>query len=380
MSSPTISVVVPTFREAENLPVLIPRVAAALEGAGWTYEIVVVDDNSPDATRAVCAELARVYPVRLEVRLQERGLSSAVIHGIERSSGQIVVVMDADLSHPPESVPDLVRAVEEGAEFVIGSRYTRGGTTADGWGLGRWLNSKAATLMAWPLTSAADPMAGFFALPRAVFDRATELNPIGYKIGLELMVKAGVGRPREVPIRFENRLHGDSKLTLKEQINYVRHLKRLYEFKYGRVARLGQFVLVGGSGMVVDLVCFAALLTVLPLGLARAAAIWVAMTWNFGLNWRITFSATRSRPLPQYLKYCVSCGLGAAVNWTASIAAAGFLAGVSGGALLAALVGIAAGCLFNFFLCDLFVFRRAAGDARADHPTSPWPAGVSAAP
>ena len=186
-----VSVIVPTYREAENLPSLIPRIAVALSGAAMQGEILVVDDNSPDHTEQACAQLAAKYPVRLIVRRAERGLSGAVIEGMRQAQGEVLVVVDADLSHPPEMIPDLVRAIEDGAEFAIGSRYVAGGGTDENWGLLRWLNSKAATLLARPLTTARDPMAGFFALNRTTFESAEHLNPIGYKIGLELMVKCG---------------------------------------------------------------------------------------------------------------------------------------------------------------------------------------------
>lgn len=359
MDSVAVSVIVPTYREAENLPVLVPRLAAAFKQADLTFEIVIVDDNSPDATPQVCAELAAQYPVRLEVRTTERGLSSAVVHGMSVARGDVLVCMDADLSHPPEKVPELVKTLQEGADFVIGSRYVRGGTTAEGWGLLRWLNSKVATLMAWPLTATSDPMAGFFAIGRDTFAAAQRLDPIGYKIALELLVKCRCKDVREVPIHFENRLHGASKLSFKEQVNYLRHLKRLYEFKYGAMARLAQFLVVGGTGMAVDLVVYVLLLGWLPLGIARGLAIWVAMTWNFWLNRRFTFSFARRRAvLPQYVMFCLSCGFGAVVNWTTSIALSNLLTMFGGRPLLAAVVGIIAGSLFNFILCNTAVFHR----------------------
>ncbi|MCI0681478.1 MAG: glycosyltransferase family 2 protein [Gemmataceae bacterium] len=354
-----VSVIVPTYREAENLPVLVPRIATALQEAQLTFEIVIVDDNSPDATPRVCADLAARFPVRLETRTTERGLSSAVMHGMNVARGDVLVCMDADLSHPPEKVPELVRTLNEGADFVLGSRYVKGGATAEGWGLFRWLNSKVATLMAWPLTATSDPMAGFFAIGRDTFEAARNLDPIGYKIALELLVKCRCRDVREVPIHFENRLHGASKLSFQEQVNYLRHLKRLYEFKFGALARLAQFLLIGGTGMVVDLAFYVLLLGWLPLGLARAAAIWVAMTWNYWLNRRITFSFARRRAvLPQYAMFCLSCGLGAAVNWSVSLALSSLLTVFGGRPLLAAVVGIIAGSLFNFILCNTAVFHR----------------------
>ncbi len=352
-----ISVVIPTYREADNLPVLVPRIAAAL--ADLPYEIVIVDDNSPDATPQVCTKLANQYPVRLLVRTSERGLSSAVVHGMRAARGDCFVVMDADLSHPPERIPDLVRALTDvPADFVIGSRYVKGGQTEEGWGLFRWLNSKAATLMAWPLSSAADPMAGFFALRRSTFEANDHLDPIGYKIGLELIVKCRCQKVAEVPIAFANRLHGTSKLTFQEQVNYLRHLKRLYEFKFGWFAKLAQFLLVGATGMVVDLVCFVSFMALLPLAWARATAIFVAMTWNFWLNRRLTFSFARKQALlPQYAGFCLSCGLGALVNWGVSVGLPEMIDYLKEHLLIAAILGIIAGSFFNFLLCHFAVFR-----------------------
>ncbi|QDU64327.1 Undecaprenyl-phosphate mannosyltransferase [Planctomycetes bacterium Pan216] len=229
LANPTIAVIIPTYREAANLPVLVPRIDTALRGSDLRGEIIVVDDNSPDDTERVCGELAKTVPLRLAIRRNERGLSSAVIHGMRMTDADVLLVMDADLSHPPEKIPELIETLcRPGVDFVIGSRYVAGGSTDVGWGLFRWLNSKAATLLARPLTNARDPMAGFFAIRRSTFRSAENLSPIGYKIGLELIVKCRCQQVREVGISFANRLHGDSKLTMKEQLNYVRHLMRLY--------------------------------------------------------------------------------------------------------------------------------------------------------
>jgi dolichol-phosphate mannosyltransferase len=233
-----VSVIVPTYCEAENLAELIPRLSGVLAKAGITSEILIVDDDSPDNTQKVCASLAVKYPVRLFVRQGERGLSSAVIHGMGQTSGEVLVVMDADLSHPPEKVPELYAAVKaDEADFAVGSRYVPGGGTDDNWGLFRWLNSKVATLLAWPLTSCRDPMSGFFAIRKETFQAAEKLSPVGYKIGLELIVKCGCQRIKEVPILFANRLHGESKLSLREQFLYLRHLKRLYQYKLRNLMR-----------------------------------------------------------------------------------------------------------------------------------------------
>jgi dolichol-phosphate mannosyltransferase len=230
--SPSLSIVVPTFREAESLPALIDRVARLRQEAGLSLELLIIDDDSQDGTEALIA--ARSEPwLELFVRREDRGLSQAVLFGLARARGQSLVVMDADSSHPPEVIPQMLAALHEGADFVLGSRYVAGGTTAEGWGLFRYLNSKVATYLARPLTSVTDPMSGFFALPRAVFARAENPSPLGYKIGLELIVRCRCRQVREIPIHFSNREHGESKLTVHQQLLYLRHLARLYRFRFG---------------------------------------------------------------------------------------------------------------------------------------------------
>ena len=231
---PEASVIVPTYREAENLVVLIPRITRAMESAHTTAEIIVVDDDSNDGTFEVCERLRSTNNVKLKTRKNQRGLATAVLHGLREARGEILVVMDADLSHPPEMLPDIIGAVRNGAEMAVGSRYVAGGVTEKSWGAFRWLNSRAATILARPLTSLSDPMAGFFAVRRSVLSRAGTLNPIGYKIGLEILVKCGCRLVKEVPIHFVDRTRGVSKMGLREQWNYLVHLMRLYEFKFSR--------------------------------------------------------------------------------------------------------------------------------------------------
>jgi len=358
-AAPRVSVVVPTYLEARNLPELVARVCGALARAALPAEVLVVDDDSPDDTAAVCAALAREHPVRLEVRRNERGLSSAVLHGLRRASGDVFVVMDGDLSHPPERVPELVAALADpDIDFVLGSRYARGGTTDEAWGWFRRLNSRGATLLARPFTRAKDPMSGFFALRRETFQRCARLDPVGYKIGLELIVKGGCRRIREVPIHFARRLHGKSKMTLKEQVDYLRHLRRLFVFKAGAWAYPIQFAFVGATGMVVDLACFALLLRVIPYQVARVLAIWTAMSSNFLLNRRITFSYARAESAArQYVLFCGACALGAAVNWATTMLLIASLEFFSAHKVAAAAAGVVAGVGFNYLLSRKLVFR-----------------------
>src|SRR5262249_5348228 len=208
------------YKEVLNIPHLVERIEQVRKEHNLTAELLLLDDNSQDGTEEAVAKLNKDW-VRLIVRTHDRGLSPAVIDGLRAAKYGVLVVMDADLSHPPEKIPELVRALD-GADFVIGSRYVRGGTTDAEWGLFRWLNSKVATLLARPLTSAKDPMAGFFALRRETFERGQGfLNPIGYKIGLELLVKCNCREVREIPIHFADRKFGSSKLSFKEQLKYI---------------------------------------------------------------------------------------------------------------------------------------------------------------
>jgi dolichol-phosphate mannosyltransferase len=227
-----ISIVVPTYREADNLPLVAKAVDEALAGLGYDYELLFIDDDSQDGSEEVCAELSERFPVRIVVRKGERGLATAVIHGISASSGDIVVVMDGDLSHPPSVIPSMVERLLNGeSDFVLGSRYVEGGSVHDDWSLFRKLNSVIPSLLARPLCPLEDPMSGFFAFRRADMPDPNRLSPIGYKIALELFVKGEFHSPSEVPIYFAERQHGDSKFSFKEQLNFLRHLGRLYAYK-----------------------------------------------------------------------------------------------------------------------------------------------------
>ena len=207
---------------------LAERIAAAL-GHGW--ELVVVDDDSRDGTEQVMRELSAVLPARLHVRTQlPRDLSRSVLLGLKLARFDRVVVMDADLSHPPERIPDLLAALEAGAEFALGSRYVEGGFVDPDWSRARALGSRLATTLARPLVACSDPLSGFFALDRRVLPHPDRLHPEGYKIGLELMVRGRLV-VREVPIDFQDRRVGASKMTLRTLTAYLGQLLRLYVFR-----------------------------------------------------------------------------------------------------------------------------------------------------
>ncbi len=227
-----ISIVVPTYREADNLALVASAVDQALAGTGQGYELLFIDDDSQDGSEEICADLSQRFPVRLIVRRGERGLATAVIHGISVAAGDILVVMDADLSHPPSAIPTMVERLQRGeSDFVLGSRYVDGASIHGDWSVFRKLNSVVPSLLAKPLCPLRDPMSGFFAIWRRDMPDPTLLSPIGYKIGLEIFVKGSFENPSEVPIHFAERQHGESKLSLREQLNFLRHLGRLYAYK-----------------------------------------------------------------------------------------------------------------------------------------------------
>ena len=224
--SALLSVIVPTYNERENLRELVERIHRSLGAV--PYEIVVVDDDSEDGTACLAEELGARYPVRLLLRTGRRGLASAILDGIRMASGDPVCFLDADLSHPPERIPDMLQAVEEGrADLVVGSRWVSGGGLARGYPTKRRMNSHIAGLITRPLTPVQDRMSGFMLFRRAVI-QGVRLRPIGYKIGLEILVKGRYGRVLELPILFCDRNRGQSKMGIRVMAEFLVHVARLY--------------------------------------------------------------------------------------------------------------------------------------------------------
>jgi dolichol-phosphate mannosyltransferase len=224
-----LSLILPTYNERGGLGALRGRIEAVLRP--YSAEIIVVDDDSPDGTAAYVSGLANGGLWKLIVRKSCRGLASAAMVGFEAARGDILVVMDSDGSHPPESIPALVEPIRAGrAEFVLASRFVPGGSDVGLVGLRRAVSWGAAEL-ARPLTPVRDPMSGFFACRRDLLQRC-ELAPVGYKIGLEILVRCRPHPFEEVPFRFAPRLAGVSKLGSRQVLGFVRHLARLYRWQF----------------------------------------------------------------------------------------------------------------------------------------------------
>ncbi|MBM3664169.1 MAG: glycosyltransferase [Actinobacteria bacterium] len=256
-AAPVLSVITPTYNEATNLPLLAADLAAAL--ADVPHEIIVADDDSPDGTWAVGEQLAedddRIQVVR---RFHDHGLSAAVLDGMSVARGSILAVIDADLQHDPRILPEMVRIIEsEEADLVVGSRATEGG------GYGEWTASRR--FVSWVATFIArvilrvritDPMSGFFAVRRSVYERdAPGINPRGFKILLEFIGRDRMMRVVEVPYEFRNRIHGETKLNRSVIRSY---LLAVAELRLGRQIDPAflLYVLVGVVGLGVNSVVF----------------------------------------------------------------------------------------------------------------------------
>jgi len=210
--------VIPTYNEADSLPLLIERLSTAFTGREW--EVVVVDDGSPDGTADIAEGLNKgAHPVNVVRRSGKLGLASAVVAGFGAAKGDVLLVMDADLSHPPAVAPQLVDAIAGGADLAVGSRYVKGGGAMD-WPLRRRIVSRVACYMGNVLVPVHDSTSGFFAIRRSVID-GVKLNPIGFKIGFEVMARGRYKKAVEVPYVFRDRELGKSKFGQREIGQYL---------------------------------------------------------------------------------------------------------------------------------------------------------------
>jgi len=231
-----LALAIPTLGEAENIRPLLERVGQVLDPLGIDYEILVVDDDSCDGTVEIVEALTRRDPrIRLLVRKGERGLSGAILHGWAHTDASIVGVMDADLQHPPELLGELATAMLSGCDLAIASRYTAGGELGT-WNPLRRLFSVAAVFVTWPIQRAGlrahDPMSGFFLVRRDCVANIS-FQPTGFKLLLEILVRAQISSVREVPFAFGRRFRGRSKANVKVALEYGRLLARLYRGRFG---------------------------------------------------------------------------------------------------------------------------------------------------
>ena len=316
---PAISIVIPTFNEKENIRTIITRVLEVIKKGNIDAELLIIDDNSPDGTAALATSMARKHPeIRVEVRKNERGLSSAVLRGFKLARGDIFLVMDADLSHPPELIPKLLAPIiARKCQIAMASRYIKGGGT-EGWPASRTAVSKGATFLAKLVTSVKDPMSGFFALRSSVISDV-DLNPKGYKIALEILARGNYKTVIEVPFIFKDRAAGKSKLSRKVMGQYVQHLAGLLFAQNSIFKQFVKFCVVGLIGTLFNLAVLFAIVEWAHLWYLFGATIafCVAVTSNYTLNKYWTFQDTSKRTeriVGRYLKFIVVSLPGLALN------------------------------------------------------------------
>jgi len=358
---PVLSVVVPTFNERDNVAKLYRKLEATLTGIAW--EVVFVDDNSPDQTWEVVRHLARQDSrVRCIRRIGRRGLSGACIEGILASSAPYAAVMDADLQHDETQLPKMLSLLESGqAELVVGSRYVEGGS-ADSFDKQRAGFSAFATEIARRVlgVAIADPMSGFFMIRRDKFEQlAPQLSTQGFKILLDIVSTAhGELKTVEVPFTFGSRLHGESKLDSMVALDFLGLV--LAKFTNDVISlRFLLFAMVGGTGLFIHLGTLFVALTVLnwPFPEAQAAGAFVAMTSNFILNNFLTYRDQRLKGfaiLRGLLAFYLVCSVGLFANVGVAFSVYDqepiwWLAGAAG-----ALMGV----VWNYAMSGLFVWRK----------------------
>jgi dolichol-phosphate mannosyltransferase len=359
-----LAVVIPTFNERANVPLLIEKLDAALKGRRW--EAIFVDDNSPDGTADAARALGRSDArVRVIQRIGRRGLSSACIEGMCATAAPLVAVIDGDLQHDETLLPRMMDALagEQGLDLVSGSRFVDGGGTGE-WDEDRVAKSALATRLSRRVLKAdlSDPMSGFFMIRAGIVrDLVPRLSAIGFKILLDIMTASP--RPlkfRELPYVFRTRALGESKL---DHVVAMEYLIALYDRMFGKIipVRFAMFSTIGGLGAAVHFAVLSALFCGLGLSFVGATmfAVLVAMTFNFFLNNALTYREQRLKGVAGLLRgwasFCVVCGAGAAAN----VGVAAFLYNVEHGDWrFAAIAGIAVAAVWNFALSSRFVWGR----------------------
>ncbi len=228
--------VIPTYNERERIGELVETLCAVCASEGVALELVVVDDNSPDGTGQLVDDLSRTRRMRVIHRAGKLGLGSAVAEGFAVATAPVVGVMDADFSHPPALVPKLLAVFEAtGADVAIASRYVPDGSTPN-WPTWRRLLSRTACLAARPLSPVCDAASGFFVIRRDIAMRVP-IQAHGFKICLELLMRAWPIRLVEIPYQFDDREQGQSKMSLREAAGYLTQLRKLYALRWSGPAR-----------------------------------------------------------------------------------------------------------------------------------------------
>lgn len=308
-SKAKLSIIVPTYNESQNIVRMLDSIAETLSPYKGS-EIIVVDDNSPDGTAEMAKSHAKIISTKKKIRIEiinrngKFGLSSAIIKGVQYASGDFLVIMDGDFSHPPQVIPSIIQALQDSNyDIVIASRYVKGGSII-GWPFKRRLMSKGATKIAqYGLgIDVKDPVSGFFAFRRDIIS-GLKFDAIGYKMLLEILVKTKGARVKEIPYTFTNRTIGASKLDASVMFDYLGAVLRLY--RYGKsirqkerrtsvrfLSKAGRFYTVGASGLLINYIASLLFNTFAPnlwFLYSTIIGILISMTSNFFLNKIWTF-------------------------------------------------------------------------------------------
>jgi dolichol-phosphate mannosyltransferase len=355
-----LSVIVPTFNERDNIKGVIAAVADALPNVAW--EIIFVDDNSPDDTASLVREIAQTDPrVRCLHRFGRRGLSSACVEGIMSTASPIVAVMDADGQHDERALLRMFEILNAtGADIVVGSRYVEGGGVGD-WDRSRAAMSRLATRITdWITgTTLSDPMSGFFMMRRHVFLAALpRLSSIGFKILLDISASSGPTlKVVDVPYQFRSRKYGASKLDSMVLWEFV---LLLLDKTVGRYipTRFISFALIGGSGVLVHVAVLTLLFKIIGVDFAGAqtAATFTAITTNFLLNNALTYRDQRlhgMKLLVGWLSFNLVCAIGAVAN----VGIANWMFANNAMWLISGLAGIAVGVVWNYAMSSIFTWK-----------------------
>ena len=332
-----ISIIIPTYNESQNIISILKSIGSNLPKNLHT-EAIVVDDNSPDGTGKLVEDYLKNfkkmadYTIEIIHRKAKDGLGSAILKGIQQAKGDTIVVMDSDFSHPPQIIPKLIESIKKYQyDIVVASRYIKGGKI-QGWSLKRKFMSKFATLIAKKGLGidAKDPMSGFFAFKRNII-KGLNIDAIGYKILLEILVKTKDVNIKEIPYTFQDRKFGSSKLNIKTIFDYSRSVLKLY--RYGKplekqekrssvkfLYKAGRFYTVGATGFIVNYMIsllFAGGISDMWYLHANVIGIIASISTNFILNKTWTFGDRDFRlkkTISQYGKFAMFSSLGALVQ------------------------------------------------------------------
>lgn len=299
-----ISVIVPTYNEKDNIPILLDKIHKSFQGV--EYEAIIVDDNSPDGTAKYVNNLSYQYPVRCIVRKNERGLASAVVEGFKNAKGDIFIVMDADLQHPPEKIPSLIDEINKGADIVIANRYT-GKDGLEEFSIIRKIISKGANypakILFRKLSEINDVQSGFFSLRKDVV-KGIELKPVGYKILLEILVLGNYKNIKEVGYKFGKRESGDTKLGPKIIFEYIAHVMILAR-RTGELKRFLKYCTVGIIGIIVNTITLFLLTNIVGMFYISSSIIAheISIIGNFIINDNWTFKSLVTKNGPYNVLY-----------------------------------------------------------------------------